>query len=248
LFDAFASKEKTLHAHSGRHYPVPEYERDSSARFFAATSAGPPTRLRTDVKRYLRPAPRRTQIPPLPRSCRPGSARAVHARDTRGRWHCRRLIEWRPRECLSSGLCNPTIASPRNTLSESRCPPPYAMVAQMGNPPTPRKFPWFGTTITTYSPAFELTTPFGRLYVRVVVRLQSVPERTQPAIRNVDTGPLHTRSPRSRSSRRRWRRGLDRHARQDRSGVDRDRISPRQAALRCFPPLPSQAFSPPLLP
>jgi hypothetical protein len=35
LFSAFASKEKTLHAHSGRHYPVPEYERDSSARFFA---------------------------------------------------------------------------------------------------------------------------------------------------------------------------------------------------------------------
>jgi hypothetical protein len=35
LFDAFASKEKTLHAHSGKHYPVPEYERDSSDRFFA---------------------------------------------------------------------------------------------------------------------------------------------------------------------------------------------------------------------
>lgn len=35
LFSAFASKEKTLHAHSGRHYPVPDYERDSSARFFA---------------------------------------------------------------------------------------------------------------------------------------------------------------------------------------------------------------------
>jgi hypothetical protein len=35
LFDAFASKEKTLHAYSGRYYPVPEYERDSSARFFA---------------------------------------------------------------------------------------------------------------------------------------------------------------------------------------------------------------------
>ncbi len=35
LFDAFASKEKTLHAYSGRHYPVPEYERESSARFFA---------------------------------------------------------------------------------------------------------------------------------------------------------------------------------------------------------------------
>ena len=35
LFDALASKEKTLHAHSGRHYPVPDYERDSSDRFFA---------------------------------------------------------------------------------------------------------------------------------------------------------------------------------------------------------------------
>lgn len=35
LFDAFASKEKTLHAHPGRHYSVPEYERDSSARFLA---------------------------------------------------------------------------------------------------------------------------------------------------------------------------------------------------------------------
>jgi hypothetical protein len=35
LFDAFASKEKTLHAHSGRHYPVPDDERDSSARFLA---------------------------------------------------------------------------------------------------------------------------------------------------------------------------------------------------------------------
>jgi pimeloyl-ACP methyl ester carboxylesterase len=35
LFDAFASEEKTLHAYAGRHYPVPEHERDSSARFFA---------------------------------------------------------------------------------------------------------------------------------------------------------------------------------------------------------------------
>lgn len=35
LFDAFASKDKTLHARSGRRYPVPEYERDGSARFFA---------------------------------------------------------------------------------------------------------------------------------------------------------------------------------------------------------------------
>lgn len=35
LFDAFGSREKTLHAYSGRHYPVPDFERDSSARFFA---------------------------------------------------------------------------------------------------------------------------------------------------------------------------------------------------------------------
>jgi dienelactone hydrolase len=35
LFDAFASKEKTLHAYPGSHNQVPEYERDSSARFFA---------------------------------------------------------------------------------------------------------------------------------------------------------------------------------------------------------------------
>src|SRR4051812_23265554 len=37
------------------------------------------------------------------------------------------------------------------------------MVMDMGNAPIPRKFPWFGTTITTYSPAFEVTTPFGRI-------------------------------------------------------------------------------------
>jgi hypothetical protein len=35
LFDAFASNVKTLHAYSGGHYAVPDYERDSSARFFA---------------------------------------------------------------------------------------------------------------------------------------------------------------------------------------------------------------------
>ena len=43
LFDAFASREKALHAHSGRHYPVPEYERDSSARFFARHLGSPGT-------------------------------------------------------------------------------------------------------------------------------------------------------------------------------------------------------------
>jgi dienelactone hydrolase len=35
LFDAFASAEKTLHANSGRHMSVPEFELDSSDRFFA---------------------------------------------------------------------------------------------------------------------------------------------------------------------------------------------------------------------
>lgn len=34
LFTAFASTEKSLHARSGGHYPVPDDERDSSARFF----------------------------------------------------------------------------------------------------------------------------------------------------------------------------------------------------------------------
>lgn len=35
LFDAFASKEKTLHAHAGGHGGVPRFEADSAARFFA---------------------------------------------------------------------------------------------------------------------------------------------------------------------------------------------------------------------
>jgi hypothetical protein len=35
LFTSFASKEKSLHARSGSRYPAPDYERDSSARFFA---------------------------------------------------------------------------------------------------------------------------------------------------------------------------------------------------------------------
>jgi dienelactone hydrolase len=35
LFDAFASAEKTLHAHSGQHMNVPRFELDSSERFFA---------------------------------------------------------------------------------------------------------------------------------------------------------------------------------------------------------------------
>jgi hypothetical protein len=42
LFDAFASTEKILRARSGRHYPVPDDERDSSARFFARRLAGTP--------------------------------------------------------------------------------------------------------------------------------------------------------------------------------------------------------------
>jgi dienelactone hydrolase len=35
LFDAFASREKTLHANPGRHAHVPAFELESSARFFA---------------------------------------------------------------------------------------------------------------------------------------------------------------------------------------------------------------------
>ncbi|MER6977638.1 alpha/beta hydrolase [Streptomyces carpinensis] len=35
LFDAFASKEKTLHANAGRHKELPRFESDSAARFLA---------------------------------------------------------------------------------------------------------------------------------------------------------------------------------------------------------------------
>ena len=35
LFDAFASKEKTLHANSGAHKEMPRFEADSAVRFFA---------------------------------------------------------------------------------------------------------------------------------------------------------------------------------------------------------------------
>ncbi|MGA2830951.1 MAG: alpha/beta hydrolase [Streptosporangiaceae bacterium] len=40
LFDAFASREKTLHANLGQHMEVPAFERDSSERFFARHLAG----------------------------------------------------------------------------------------------------------------------------------------------------------------------------------------------------------------
>ncbi|MDQ0585399.1 alpha/beta hydrolase [Streptomyces rishiriensis] len=35
LFDAFASKEKTLHANAGKHVDFPRFEADSAVRFFA---------------------------------------------------------------------------------------------------------------------------------------------------------------------------------------------------------------------
>jgi hypothetical protein len=47
LFDAFASKEKSLHVNSGRHKELPRFEADSAVRFFArhlaaeVTSPGP---------------------------------------------------------------------------------------------------------------------------------------------------------------------------------------------------------------
>jgi hypothetical protein len=42
LFDAFTSREKTLHANAGRHMAVPRFEVDSSERFFARHLAGGP--------------------------------------------------------------------------------------------------------------------------------------------------------------------------------------------------------------
>jgi pimeloyl-ACP methyl ester carboxylesterase len=35
LFDAFTSREKTLHANAGRHHELPRFEADSAVRFFA---------------------------------------------------------------------------------------------------------------------------------------------------------------------------------------------------------------------
>ncbi|MFC1437491.1 alpha/beta hydrolase [Streptacidiphilus sp. N1-10] len=40
LFDAFASKEKSLHANSGRHKELPRFEADSAARFLARHLGG----------------------------------------------------------------------------------------------------------------------------------------------------------------------------------------------------------------
>ncbi|MGW1159791.1 alpha/beta hydrolase family protein [Streptomyces sp. NPDC002513] len=43
LFDAFASKEKTLHANAGAHKEVPRFEAYSAVRFFARHLVGPRT-------------------------------------------------------------------------------------------------------------------------------------------------------------------------------------------------------------
>jgi dienelactone hydrolase len=45
LFDAFASKEKTLHANAGRHLELPRFEADSAVRFFARHFGRPVTAL-----------------------------------------------------------------------------------------------------------------------------------------------------------------------------------------------------------
>jgi pimeloyl-ACP methyl ester carboxylesterase len=42
LFDAFAAKEKSLHANAGAHKEVPRFEVDSAVRFFARHLGGPP--------------------------------------------------------------------------------------------------------------------------------------------------------------------------------------------------------------
>jgi hypothetical protein len=44
LFDAFASKEKTLHANAGGHTELPRFEADSAARFFARHLSRPGAR------------------------------------------------------------------------------------------------------------------------------------------------------------------------------------------------------------
>ena len=45
LFDAFASKEKSLHVNSGRHKELPRFEADSAVRFFARHFGGAGTVL-----------------------------------------------------------------------------------------------------------------------------------------------------------------------------------------------------------
>jgi pimeloyl-ACP methyl ester carboxylesterase len=40
LFDAFASKEKSLHVNSGKHHELPRFEADSAVRFFARHLGG----------------------------------------------------------------------------------------------------------------------------------------------------------------------------------------------------------------
>jgi pimeloyl-ACP methyl ester carboxylesterase len=45
LFDAFASKEKTLHANAGAHKEVPRFEADSAVRFFARHLGGVPRQV-----------------------------------------------------------------------------------------------------------------------------------------------------------------------------------------------------------
>ncbi|MGC0338812.1 alpha/beta hydrolase [Streptomyces sp. SLBN-8D4] len=44
LFDAFASKEKTLHANAGRHKELPRFEADSAVRFFSRHLSSPSSR------------------------------------------------------------------------------------------------------------------------------------------------------------------------------------------------------------
>ncbi|AJT62067.1 hypothetical protein T261_0377 [Streptomyces lydicus] len=43
MFDAFASKGKTLHANAGKHKELPRFEADSAVRFFARHLGRPVT-------------------------------------------------------------------------------------------------------------------------------------------------------------------------------------------------------------
>ena len=51
LFDAFGSKEKTLHANMGGHAGVPQFEGDDGARFFARHLKSRPARRQASSRR-----------------------------------------------------------------------------------------------------------------------------------------------------------------------------------------------------
>jgi hypothetical protein len=81
LFDAFGTKEKTLHANLGRHAGVPWFEVDDAARFFARhLKRGRAVRPAADCRRCRQDAPHRGQVPALIN----GGSQQMHNRPDRG--------------------------------------------------------------------------------------------------------------------------------------------------------------------